>query len=279
MFNRFQRSWELTKLSAAALSKDKVLMLFPLMSGAATILVTISFFVPLFLNGSVKDLERHQGSPLTYLWLLLFYFCSYFVTIYFNCALMASANMALAGGRATLGAGFAIANQRLGKIISWALLATTIGMILRTLEERVGLLGKIIIVLLGAAWSILTYFIVPVIVFEDQGVFDGVRRSAELVKKTWGENVGKALTFSAFTLLGMLAIVPLTVVGIMIHPLVGILLMVVSITLLLTAVTAMDGIFKVALYRYAWMGAVSEGFSQDLIQSAFQEKKKGRFGF
>jgi hypothetical protein len=279
MFERFRRSWELTKQSAALLSKDKVLMLFPLMSGTATIVLAVSFFVPLFLNGSLKALAQHHGTPSTYLTLFLFYFCNFFVAIYFNCALMASANMALAGGRATLKDGLGIANERLGKIISWALLATTVGIILRTLEERVGLLGKIIIAILGAAWSILTYFIVPVIVFEDQDVFDGVQRSAFLVKKTWGENVGKNITISALTFMAM---VPLLVVGLLafaIHPLAGILLWVVGFILLLTAVSAMDGIFKVALYRYAWQGAKAEGFSPELIQSAFAPKKKTKFGF
>lgn len=91
MFERFRRSWELTKQSAAVLSKDKVLMLFPLMSGAATMVLALSLFVPLFLNGALKAMARHQGAPSAYLTLFLFYFCNYFVAIYFNCALMASA--------------------------------------------------------------------------------------------------------------------------------------------------------------------------------------------
>ncbi|HEY1270759.1 MAG TPA: DUF6159 family protein [Terriglobales bacterium] len=279
MFDRFSRSWELTKQSAAVLAKDKVLMMFPLLSGMATILLAVSFFVPMFLNGSIKALAEHQATPSTYLWLFLFYFCNFFVQIYFNCALMASANMALAGGRASMSAGIGIANERLGKIISWTLVATTVGIILRTLEERVGILGKVIIALLGAAWSILTYFIVPVIVFEDQSVFDGVSRSAALVKKTWGENVAKNVTFSALTFLGLLGIGVVAIMGIMIHPLVAILIGVIGFALLLTAVSAMDGIFKVALYRYAWQGAQASGFSPELIQGAFAEKKKSRFGF
>lgn len=186
--------------------------------------------------------------------------------------------MVLAGGRATLKDGLGIANERLGKIMSWALLATTLGVVPRTGREE-GWLGKIIIAILGAAWSILTYFIVSVIVFEDQNVFDGVKRSAFLVKKTWGENVGKGITFSALILMAMVPLVLLGFLAFAIHPLVGILLWVVGFTLLLTVVSAMDGIFKVTLYRYAWQGAMAEGFSPELIQSAFVPKKKTRFGF
>jgi uncharacterized membrane protein len=280
MFQRWQRSWELTKQSAAVLAKDKVLMLFPLLSGLASILVIASFVIPVFATGAWKSLQhQRQFTPTEYVYLFLFYFCNYFVTIFFNCALMASANMALAGGRATLRDGIGIAMQRLGRIIMWALVACTVGLLLRTLEERAGKLGRIVIALLGAAWSIMTYFIVPVIVFEDQDVFEGVRRSAYLVKKTWGEGVGKALTFVVIGLLGVMVMFTGGIAGMMIHPLAGVLFMVVFFVLLVTMISAMSGIYTVALYRYACHGAVAEGFSPELIQGAFVEKKKSKFGF
>jgi len=280
MFARFQRSWELTKQSAALLAKDKVLMVFPLMSGIATIALIISFMVPLFRSGAFNALHAGNATPQTYAVLFTFYFCCYFVQIFFNCALMASANMAFSGGRATLANGFSFAVERLGRIFVWALVSATVGLILRTLEERAGKLGRIVIALLGTAWSILTYFMVPVIVFEDAGVSDGIKRSGSLVKKTWGEGIGKGISFAAFALLGLIACAAVTIVGMMVHPLVGLLLLFSSFTVLVTAISAMDGIFKVALYRYACWGMVPEGFSSDMVQAAFAPKQqKGRFGF
>ena len=280
MFDRFRRSWELTKQSAALLAKDKVLMLFPLLSGMASIAVIASFFVPLFATGAWKSLQHeHQATPATYVFLFAFYFCNYFVTIFFNCALMGSANMALAGGRATLRDGFGIALQRLGRIIMWTLVACTVGLLLRTLEERAGRIGRIVIALLGAAWGIMTYFIIPVIVFEDQDVFDGIRRSAYLVKQTWGENVGRALSFIVIALLGLCVVFGGGIAGMVVHPLVGLLFMIVTFILLVTMMSAMSGIYTVALYRYACHGVVAEGFSPELIQGAFAEKKKRKFGF
>jgi len=273
MFARLQRSWDLTKQSAAVLAREKVLMLFPLLSGISTILICISFLVPLFRSGQLTAVQHHQATPTSYATLFLFYFCSYFVTIYFNCALMAAANMALSGGHATLKDGLSLANQRIAQILMWTLVATTVGIILRTLEERAGRFGQIIIALLGAAWSILTYFMVPIIVFEDQDVFAGVRRSASLVKKTWGEGVGKSLTFSAFTLLGLIPMFVLGYVTFMIHPLVGVLFVACYFIVLLTAISAMDGIFKVALYRYPWSGVLPNEFTPDLVQGAFLSKK------
>ena len=282
MFERLRRSWDLTKQSAALLAKDKVLILFPLLSGIASIVVVASFIVPVFATGAWKSLQhqhQHQATPATYAFLFAFYFCNYFVTIFFNCALMASANMALAGGRASLRDGFGIAMQRLGRIIMWTLVACTVGLLLRTLEERAGRIGRIVIALLGTAWSIMTYFIVPVIVFEDQDVFDGIRRSAYLVKQTWGENVGRGLSFIVIGLLGICVVFGGGFAGMIVHPLVGMLFMVVSFIMLVTIMSAMSGIYTVALYRYACHGVVAEGFSPELIQSAFAEKKKSKFGF
>jgi hypothetical protein len=280
MFQRLQRSWEMTKQSAAVLAKDKVLMLFPLLSGLSSIAVIASFVIPVVATGAWKSLtyQRHL-TPTAYVLLFLFYFANYFVTIFFNCALMASANMALAGGRATLSDGIGIALQRLGRIIMWALVACTVGLVLRTLEERAGKFGQIVIALLGAAWGIMTFFIVPVIVFEDQDVFGGIRRSTQLVKKTWGENAGRALTFAALILLGMIPLFVGGFAGLMIHPLVGVSFMVIYFILFVTAVSAMNGIYTVALYRYASQGAMAEGFNPELIQGAFAPKKQKKFGF
>src|SRR5579872_3001268 len=199
MFDRFARSWELTKQSFSVLSKNPVLMVFPCFSALATLLVIASFLAPLFQSGTLRMLAQHRGQvdPMAYLILFTFYYCCYFVQIFFNCALMASANMVLCGGKTTMKDGLGLAASRLGRIALWALVAATVGMVLRTLQERAGLVGKIVVAMLGAAWSILTYFIAPVIMFEDQGVFEGVQRSGELVKKTWGEALGKGVAFSA----------------------------------------------------------------------------------
>lgn len=280
MFERFERSWELTKECWALLSKNKVLVMFPVLSGLASLVITASFLVPLFLTGAARQLQQHsQATPQTYLMLFLFYFCLYLVQIFFSCALMGAANVAFAGGQASLGVGLDLAWSRFGRIVVWAAVAATVGMILRTLEERAGVIGKIVIALLGAAWTILTYFMVPVIVFEDLGVSDGLARSTAMIKKTWGEGVGKALTFTALSLLGMFALFAVSIALLFVSPLLAVFVFLFGFIALVTVMSAMDGIFKVALYRYACWNMVPEGFSPEMVQSAFAPKKKGKFGF
>ncbi len=283
MFKRFERSWELTKQCWALLSKNKVLVIFPILSGLASLAIMISFVVPIFMTGSARQFQHaaqhSQVPPEGYLLLFAFYFCLYLVQTFFSCALMGAANVAFAGGQASLGVGLSLAWERFGRILVWSAVAATVGMILRTLEERAGLIGKIVIALLGAAWTILTYFMGPVIVFEDLGVSDGLARSTALIKKTWGEGMGKGLTFFALTLLGFFTLIVGFFVLLFVSPIVAVLFFTFGFIALVTVLSAMDGIFKVALYRYACWNMVPEGFSAELVQGAFLPKKKSRFGF
>jgi hypothetical protein len=276
MFERFARSWELTKQSAAVLAQNKSLMVFPILSTAACLLAVVSFFVPFAMSGVHVYSER--GTQF-YVFVFLFYFVTYFIQIFFSCALMAAANMAFSGGRANVRDGLSLACGRLPQILFYSAIAATVGMILRTLEERVGLLGKIIVALMGAAWSIITYFIGPVIIMEGLGGFDGVRRSAQLVKKTWGESVGKGLSWSLITLVAALAGAAITIVLVMANPWLGIAFAVLYLLLLATVVSTLDGIFKIALYRYATWNVVPDGYSPELFQQAFvAQEKKSWFG-
>lgn len=275
MFQGFGRSWEMTKQCWALLSRNKVLALFPILSGLASLAIVVSFLVPLFLTGDVQHWKELKGSTPSETYLIVFalYFCLYLVQTFFSCALMASANVAFSGGEASLGVGLSLAWSRIGRILIWAAVAATVGMVLRTIQERVGLLGKILIALMGTAWTILTYFMGPIILFEDLGVSDGVARSTAMIKKTWGEGIAKALTFSAVTFVGIVCIMAGFLLMLTIHPLLAMVLSILAILALATVTSAMDGIFKVALYRYACWNMVPEGFSADMVQSAFSPKK------
>jgi hypothetical protein len=274
MFQRFERSWELTKQCWALLSRNKVLMLFPILSGLASLMIVVSFMVPLFMSGGAQQLQhRGPATPGTYLMLFVFYFCLYLVQIFFSCALMGSANIAFAGGQASLGVGLSLAWSRFGRILVWAAVAATVGIVLRTLQERVGLLGKIVVALMGAAWTILTYFMGPIIMFEDLGVSDGIARSTAMIKKTWGEGMSKGLAFSALTLTAVFVLVLAFLLLVVVSPILAVLTLLLGIVALATVTSAMDGIFKVALYRYACWNMVPEGFSPELVEGAFLGKK------
>src|SRR5262249_17525928 len=132
MFDRLSRSFELARSSWHVLLADKKLVLFPILSGIATLLVLASFVTPplrLYLGGHINFdwVDQDKQPPLWYYAVAFaFYFCTYFVIVFCNAALISCALMRFNGQEPTLGDGFAAAASRLPQIFAWALVSATV---------------------------------------------------------------------------------------------------------------------------------------------------------
>lgn len=283
MFEKFGRSWNLVKASADVLGKDKELLVFPLISTVALTIVVLCFAFPVFGLASFDMLSRGPDgdpSPLVYVVAFLFYFVQYSVIFYFNTALVGAAMIRMKGGDPTVADGMRIASSRIGVILGYAFIAATVGMILRVIQERVGFIGKIIVGLLGAGWSIATYLVVPVLADRDVGPVEAIKESAALLKQTWGENlIGQAGLGLAFGLImvGVIACSAILVIlAFMSHSMIVIggaffvAALAIAVTALLQA--ALSGIYAAALYRYATEGEGSTGFDKGALELAFAPK-------
>lgn len=274
--NTFGRSFGLVKESFSVLKKDKELMLFPIISGVAGIMLLIPFLLLMFSASLFGD----AGGLISYLLTFIYYLLSYFIVIFFNTGLIACANIRLNGGDPKFKDGIDIALKNIGKIFVWALISATIGMILRWLSEKSGFIGRIIIGLIGMAWSLLTFFVVPVMILDKVSVTDSIKKSGALFKKAWGENVvGQFSMGLAFFLFALLGIIPF-VIGIMSAFSGSLALMVVFIGiaflywLILGILNAsLSGIFLAALYNYVTKGTVVSGFSEESIKGAYVPKR------
>ncbi|MEO8012389.1 MAG: DUF6159 family protein, partial [Dokdonella sp.] len=183
MFARFSQSWSLVKASASVLRSDKELLVFPLVSAICSMIVAASFFVPALLGGvfaRVGDTGRPDVAM--YALLFAFYIVQYAVIIFFNAALVGAALIRLRGGDPTVADGFRIAMSKLPAILGYAVIAATVGVLLRAAQERLGFIGRFIVGLVGLAWTVATFLVVPVLVTNDVGPVDAVKRSAELLK-------------------------------------------------------------------------------------------------
>lgn len=280
MFEKFSQSWQLVKASASVLKSDKELLVFPALSAVCTIIVAATFFVPAALGGMFEHVSRHHASPALMLLTFAFYLVQYTVIIFFNSALVGAALIRLRGGDPTVADGFRIAMSKLPTILGYAAIAATVGMILRALQERAGFIGRWVVSLIGLAWTLATFLAVPVLVNQDVGPIDAVKRSAELMKKTWGQNlignVGLGLVFG-LVMLGIIAIgvaaivsVAATKSAVLIGTVVALLVFVVLLVLLVQA--ALQGIYSAALYRYAEEGEVGAGFNHTMVTNAFRVK-------
>ncbi|HES59462.1 MAG TPA: hypothetical protein ENO18_03435, partial [Caldithrix sp.] len=189
---KLSNSWELMKASWKILMLDKEMLLFPLFSGIASILVMFSFAAPLFFfdDGALfNDMVSSENQLVQYVVVFLFYFCNYFVVIFFNSAVIICATIRMNGGDPTVKDGIRLALKRLPLIIRWALVASGVGMLLRIIEERAGLLGRIIAGVLGFAWTVTSFLVIPVMVVDKRGPIDALKESAHLLRKTWGEQL------------------------------------------------------------------------------------------
>lgn len=278
MFDKLSRSWALVKASAAILRSDKKLLVFPALSALCTLAVAASFLIPAAFAGVFT---RHgEITPARVIVMFGFYLVQYFVIIFFNSALVAAALIRLRGGEPTVADGFNAAKSRLPAILGYAAISATVGVLLRTLQERVGFIGRWIVGLIGMAWSLATFLVVPILVNSDVGPIDAVKRSAELLKRSWGENlignVGISLAFGLISvaLLAVAALLFLAAIGsqsVVAMFAIGAAL-VVGFILLALVQSALQGIYSAAIYRYAEEGALSSGFDQALVVAAFKPR-------
>ena len=286
MFQHFSHSWQLVKESFAVLKKDKEIMLFPIISGILTVIAFISLFVP-FAVFSFLNAGSDLSSPFFYLLLFIYYLITSFMVIFFNTGLITCANMRLDGKDPTFKDGLKHAWKHIGNIFVWSLISATVGLILRMIvdrienSERLGPIGKlagmIFIGLLGMAWGFLTFFVIPVMVFENRNAFESIKHSGSLFKKTWGENVigqfSMGLIFGLLSLLGIGAFMLAFLSGSL-----AVMVIVGGLTVLYWMIlaiisTSLNGIFVAAMYSYAKTGKVPAAYSPELVKGAFRRKR------
>ena len=275
-FDRLSNGWALGMQAFGVLRQDKHLLVFPLVSGLACLAVLASFALPLWNSdyvAVVQDEGQMPQDPVAYVLLFLFYFANYFVIVFFNSALVACAIIRFNGGQPSLGDGFRAASARLPQIFGWALVAATVGMILRLIESRSEKAGRFVAGLLGMAWSAVTYFVVPVIVVEKLGPLGAVRRSLAVLRRTWGEALAAnfGIGFIVF-LLFLVALAPAVggfLIGTPVSVIVGVLATVLLWILISLISATVHTIVLAALYQYAVQGTAPDAFDDALVRQAF----------
>jgi hypothetical protein len=287
--NAFSRSWLITKLSFSVINKDRELLWFAVLSFIFSGLYLIAMVVPLVWFGSFDDDPTGDRSlNLTeYAVIFVAYFGLAFVATFFNVCVVYTSKVRFEGGDATFGESFRFALSRLGLIFQWSLVSASVGLLLRILENASRNLGKggqivssIILSLVGMAWGIVTIFVVPGIVYHELGPFDAIKKSVEVIKKTWGESLirhfGLGLIQFAVVVGILLAGAGLTYVLSMafdtVGMLVGISIGVLAILLSVLVFGVATSVFNTALYVYATQGNLASGFDQETMRSAFRPK-------
>jgi len=283
---RFSTSIALAKASWAVLQQDKQLAVIPVVSFFATLITALLFGGAAFLTLTKQTVVTQPGrfvtdasagttvapTPLTYVVGVVGYLAITFVVTFFAAALVSGAYERLTGGEPTLASSFSRASKRLPQIFLWSMLAGTIGLLMSALEERMGLIGSLLVRGLDMAWKIVTWLAVPVIVAEGTGPIDSLKRSAKLFKQTWGENL---IGQGGLGLVGFVAMLPGIIIGVAVGtlvPVAGIAIAVVWVIITSTIMAALNGIFRTALYLFA-AGQPVTWFDQATMANAFRPKQ------
>ena len=288
MIETIKRSFRLVKLCLHVLAVDKELILFPLFSSIGVVLVMLTFLGVGLGIGALDRINAGAVGGGDLVVAFAFYVLSYFVIIFFNSALVFAAHERLAGGNPNIRSGLSGASQSIATIFVWAVVAATVGLILNILSSQarqrggmMGMISHIIISMLGAAWTLITFFVVPLIVIERRSFGDAFKTSLSMLRRTWGEqivaNFGLGIAaFLAFlvaagiTALLFFVLSPLGGFGAFIAIVIGVVL-IAGVALVFAT---LDGIYKAALYNYAVDGMVPSLFPDDAIRGAFRPEHR-----
>jgi Family of unknown function (DUF6159) len=269
-------SLELMEASWEVLKKDKEILIIPVISGISVMVMLASFVIPVILAGNTDLIQRllKEDRDLAITISFIFYFLNYLIVVFFNSAIVACATIRMGGGDPTLLDGLNIASSRIFKIIMWAFVAASFGMLLRLIQGRSNLLGKAISGLLGMAWSLTSYLVIPVLVNENKWPFDAFADSIDLLKKVWGEELVGSFSFGLIFAIASLPAYFLLGIGVYSGGSILFLTLIAAIAYFLVLSifhSALQGIFQAALYQFASFGNVPSGFREDQLRHAIQK--------
>jgi hypothetical protein len=189
------------------------------------------------------------------------------------------------GGNATFWDSIKFAFSKIHLIIGWSVISAIVGLILRILEEaadRMGGIGEIIIRIivgiLGLAWSLITAFVIPIMVYKNVGPIKAIKESTNTFKKTWGESLVKyyGLGFMQFILIVIGVILTVVIViltaGMPVIPYIFLIAGILYLVGIITFFSIANSVFNTALYVYATTGKAPKGYSDDILKHAFEKK-------
>ena len=274
---RISNTIALAKVSWKVLRKDRELLLLPVLSFLASIVVLALLWLPTLSAIDTSGLADESGDPGAVLIVVgvISAMAMSIISVFFNGALVAGAHERLSGGDPTVRSALGRALSRLSGLLPWAIITGTVGLILQAARERAGWMGRFVVNMVGMAWQTATFLVVPAIVIDDHGAVSGLKASAALLKRTWGENIAARVGFG---LLGIVAIIPAVIVLFATGALggaalvVGILLAVPYLALVVVVLTALNAVFQTALYLYATTGSVPAGFDDSNLQTSFSTR-------
>jgi hypothetical protein len=292
MAGKINNAFELSQQSWNALLKNKQLIMFPVISMIGMIFVTVLFIIPeAFLVWPIIRASDTNSDASLIQWvialvvLFIYYLAAYFVVIFSNTALVGATMKIIRGEPATVSDGITIARTHLGKILVYALISATVGVLAKVITSSgrrsknflVMLFTAIIGGLIQGAWELAVFFAIPIIVAEDVNILDSLKRSLALFKQTWGESVLGSVAVGGISCLAYLVVILISgaiiLAGMFLGQLpltiLGFILLIFGFVLVSVLNGAVNGIFQASLYNYAVTGNAGPFIDTNMAREAF----------
>ncbi|MFT4945934.1 MAG: hypothetical protein ACI8TL_000162 [Natronomonas sp.] len=283
IFRRVKVGFGMARRSGRVLRAHPKLLLFPLIGGISG----LAFLATLFGSLYAADSFSQTPGAVVYVALFLAYMVETFVASFFTAALVAATRTVFEGGSPSIRAALATAWERKLPILIWAIIAATVGVVIRMIESQDNFVAQIIAGIFAVAWSVMTYFVVPVIIFRDPSPGEMLKESGRTFKETWGESLGAMGAIDLVTVLLAITGVALGAVTFVVTAGLGAVQLLATLLVGGAAVIfallvgkTLSGVAKTALYVYTTENTAPEHF-EDMDFSAFGGDKStptGRFG-
>jgi len=286
---RIKTGWLLFKQSIKVLRSDKMLVRYVIMSLLVSIVAAIIYAVVLiagrhtFITKTVSgNTTNFSLAPAGYLPTFVFYILEFFVVNLYGAALAANVLDLFHGTKQPYNVYIKKAWSKAGTLFVFSVIEATVGLILRAIAERSKILGRIIVWIIGAAWSLARIFVVPIIVSSDENAFQAVKESTQLLVATWGENIVGRVSLGGVIFLIELALIPIFIilfvilgsvaggVGIFI----GAVIFIITVLVFSIVTSAASSVLNTALFYYAKNKQVPAAFDPGLLSSVFIHKKQ-----
>lgn len=281
LFGRVKTGLRMALASFAVLRRRKGLLVFPILYGLVWLVGLLGLVggvvAALFgagygmaaLEGLGGSIDATDGVLEVVLVLggVFFMFFATTLATFFSAALVFAVGKTFEGEPTGVRGGLAGAWEAKWTILAWGVVGTTIGLIVNALENRTGQVAVVVRQLLGFAWSVMTFFIVPVIVLQGEGIRSSARQSLDIFRQNWGEAGGLTLGIGLimFPLIAvvagvgiglplLLAETPWELLQFTLVPTVLVM------GVLLVVYQAANGVAKTALYQYATGGSLPPEF-------------------
>ncbi len=277
---KIKASFLLFKETFRFFSTDKEMLVIPFVTGFVLLTVIGSACFLMIVNG-FSFAAYTEETPLTgkeYLYVFLFYILCAFTVACTQAAITHIVYTRVRGGDATLGQGLGVAWKHAPALFVWATITSTVGILLRFISERSQLLTRIVVALIGAVWSVLTYFVVSAIVIDNKSPLDAIQLSSSVFRRTWGETLVVNISLGFVFMFGLIGFV-IALFGLWMIMgggggalLLCAVIFLVGLFFIALFSSVLDSVLRTLLYVYASDGTVPANFNPELLEHMLARK-------